>query len=71
MTSKFEKIKYLLYNMKWDLLCLWNNYDIPKKNIINKKNNFICSLYQVENFLNKFTILLKTKNFAEFIKKQN
>ena len=21
MTSKFEKIKYLLYNMKWDLLC--------------------------------------------------
>jgi len=38
--------------------------NIPKKNIINKKNNFICSLYQVENFL-------KTKNFAEFIKKQN
>ena len=37
--------------------------NIPKKNIINKKNNFICSLYQVENFLNKFTILLKTKNF--------
>ena len=45
--------------------------NIPKKNIINKKNNIICSLYQVENFLNKFTILLKTKNFAEFIKKQN
>ena len=45
--------------------------NIPKKNIINKKNNFICSLYQVENFVNKFTILLKTKNFAEFIKKQN
>lgn len=45
--------------------------NIPKKNIINKKNNFICSLYQVGNFLNKFTILLKTKNFAEFIKKQN
>ena len=35
--------------------------NIPKKNIINKKNNFICSLYQVENFLNKFTILLKNK----------
>lgn len=31
--------------------------NIPKKDIINKKNNFICSLYQVENFLNKFTIL--------------
>ena len=45
--------------------------NIPKKDIINKKYNFICSLYQVENFLNKFTILLKTKNFAEFIKKQN
>lgn len=45
--------------------------NIPKKDIINKKKNFICSLYQVENFLNKFTILLKTKNFAEFIKKQN
>lgn len=45
--------------------------NIPKKDIINKKNNFISSLYQVENFLNKFTILLKTKNFAEFIKKQN
>lgn len=45
--------------------------NIPKKDIINKKNIFICSLYQVENFLNKFTILLKTKNFAEFIKKQN
>ena len=38
--------------------------NIPKKDIINKKNNFICSLYQVENFLNKFTILLKTKNIA-------
>ena len=35
--------------------------NIPKKNIINKKNNFICSLYQVENFLNKFKILLKNK----------
>lgn len=45
--------------------------NIPKKDIINKKNNFIFSLYQVENFLNKFTVLLKTKNFAEFIKKQN
>lgn len=45
--------------------------NIPKKDIINKKNNFICSLYQVENFLNKFTILLKTKNFAEFIKDKN
>ena len=45
--------------------------NIPKKDIINKKNNFICSLYQVENSLNKFTVLLKTKNFAEFIKKQN
>lgn len=45
--------------------------NIPKKDIINKKNNFICSLYQVENFLNKFTILLKTKNFAEFIKGKN
>lgn len=45
--------------------------NIPKKDFFNKKNNFICSLYQVENFLNKFTLLLKTKNFAEFIKKQN
>ena len=45
--------------------------NIPKKDLLNKRNNFICSLYQVENFLNKFTLLLKTKNFAEFIKKQN
>ena len=43
------------------------NYN--KNKIINKKNNIICSLYQVENFLNKFTILIKTKNFADFIKK--
>lgn len=40
-----------------------------KNKIMDKKNNIICSLYQVENFLNKFTILLKTKNFADFIKK--
>lgn len=42
-----------------------------KKNITNKKNDLICSLYQVENLLNKFTILLKTKNLAEFLKRQN
>ena len=40
-----------------------------KNKLIDKKNNFICSLYQVENFLNKFTILLKTKNFADFVKR--
>lgn len=44
---------------------------MDKKEITNKKNNLICSLYQVENFLNEFTILLKTKNFAEFLKRQN
>ncbi len=44
---------------------------MDKKDITNKKNNLICSLYQVETFLNKFTILLKTKNFAEFLRKYN
>ena len=45
--------------------------NIPKIEIKDKKNNFICSLYQVENFLNNFTILLKTKNFIQFLKNQN
>lgn len=44
--------------------------DIQKNNIVNKKNNIICSLYQVENFFNKFTVLLKTKNFVQFLKNQ-
>lgn len=34
MTSKFEKIKYLLYNMKWNLYCFRKNAKIFKNNNI-------------------------------------
>ncbi len=37
--------------------------------IFAKKNNLICSLYQVENFLNQFAIVIKTKKFADLLKK--
>ncbi len=41
---------------------------IDKDLFKNKKNNFICSLYQVEHFLNNFAILIKTKNFIDIFK---
>ena len=35
---------------------------------MNNKNNLLCSLHQVENFLNCVTLFFKTKNFTEYLK---
>ena len=50
MTSKFEKIKYLLYNMKWDLLCWGIIMDLKENERIDDLEYKGLKIIQNENY---------------------
>ena len=71
MTSKFEKIKYLLYNMKWDLLCWGIIMDLKENERIDDLEYKGLKIIQNENYFCFGMDSILLSDFAKDLKKDS